>query len=79
VALVVRAFNDRAAQFDRQRLPCAGLAHALAGVEQRWAAYTAARGAIGVLDAGRAARDQTLYAGVDGVERRFERSGCVRP
>jgi hypothetical protein len=48
-------------------------------VEQRWTAYTAARGAAGVLDATHAARDQTLYAGVDSVEHRFDKSGCERP
>ncbi len=79
LTIMVRSFNDRAAQFDRKQLGCAGLAHALVTVEERWAAYTAARRAAGVLDAAHAARDQTFYAGVDGVEHRFEKTGCERP
>jgi len=76
---VVRAFAERATQFARGQLPCAGLAHGLAAVENHWIAYNTARRNAGVLDAAHAARDQTLYAGVDSVERRFEQSGCPRP
>jgi len=76
---VVRGFADRARLFDRRQLACAGLARGLEVVENRWIAYNAARRSAGVLDAGRAARDQALYAGVDSVERRFEQSGCARP
>src|SRR5205809_291417 len=79
LALVVRGFNAGAAQFARGQLACVGLAHALGAVEQRWTAYTAARRAAGVLDATHAARDQSLYAGVDSVEHRFDKSGCERP
>src|SRR5437867_3483356 len=79
LALVVRGFNAGAAQFARGQLACVGLAHALGAVEQRWTAYTAARRAAGVLDATHAARDQRLYAGVDSVEHRFDKSGCERP
>src|SRR5207245_1399449 len=68
LALVVRGFNAGAAQFARGQFACVGLAHALGAVEQRWTAYTAARRAAGVLDATHAARDQSLYAGVDSVE-----------
>jgi len=32
-----------------------------------------------VLDGAHTARDLRLYAGVDSVERRFDRSGCARP
>jgi len=78
VTLVTQSFNARAAEFGRGQLACAGLARALATVEQRWTAYTNARSAVGVLDAARAARDQTLYAGVDAAERRFDKSGCER-
>jgi len=78
VTLVTQSFNARAADFGRGQLACAGLARALATVEQRWTAYTNARSAVGVLDAARAARDQTLYAGVDAAERRFDKSGCER-
>jgi len=76
---VVRNFGERATQFARGQLPCAGLARGLAAVESRWIAYNAARRSAGVLDAAHAARDQTLYAGVDSVEHRFEQSGCPRP
>ena len=76
---VVRSFAERATQFARGQVPCAGLARGLAAVESRWLAYNGARRSAGVLDAAHAARDQTLYAGVDSVERRFEQSGCPRP
>ena len=76
---VVRGFADRARLFDQRQLPCAGLARALELVENRWIAYNAARRGAGVLEGARAVRDQTLYAGVDSVERRFEQSGCARP
>ena len=76
---VVRSFGERAAQFARGQLPCVGLARGLTAVESRWLVYNSARRSAGVLDAARATRDQTLYAGVDSVERRFEQSGCPRP
>ena len=76
---VVQMFAERAALFSRGQVPCAGLARGLAAVESRWIAYNTARRNTGVLDAAHAARDQTLYAGVDSVERRFEQSGCPRP
>jgi hypothetical protein len=76
---VVRAFDERASQFARGQVPCAGLARGLAAVENRWIAYNTARRNAGGLDAAHAARDQALYAGVDSVERRFEQSGCPRP
>jgi len=76
---VVRNFGERATLFARGQLPCAGLARGLAAVENRWIAYNTARRGAGMLDAAHAARDQTLYAGVDSVERRFEQSGCPRP
>ena len=76
---VVRNFGERATLFARGQLPCAGLARGLAAVENRWIAYNTARRGAGVLDAAHTARDQTLYAGVDSVERRFEQSGCPRP
>jgi len=79
LVLVVRNFGDRAALFDRKQLACAGLARGLVTVEERWVAYNAARRAAPALDRAHAVRDQRLYAGVDSVERRFERSGCERP
>jgi hypothetical protein len=79
LTLVVRAFAGQATQFARGQVPCAGLARGLAAVENHWITYNTARRTAGVLDAAHAARDQTLYAGVDSVERRFEQSGCPRP
>jgi hypothetical protein len=76
---VVRNFADRARLFDQRQLVCAGLARGLELVESQWSAYTAARRGAGVLDGGRAGRDQALYAGVDSVERKFDQSGCARP
>jgi len=76
---VVQMFGEQGALFSRGQVPCAGLARGLAAVESRWIAYNTARRNAGVLDAAHAARDQTLYAGVDSVERRFEQSGCPRP
>lgn len=75
----VRNFGERSALFTRGQLACAGLARGLTAVESRWIAYNTARRNSGVLDAAHSARDQTLYAGVDSVERRFEQSGCPRP
>jgi JAB1/Mov34/MPN/PAD-1 ubiquitin protease len=75
----VRLFGERARQFEGRQVPCATLASGLEAVENRWTAYNTARRAAGVLDAAHAARDQTLYAGVDSVERKYERSGCPRP
>ncbi|HVH67760.1 MAG TPA: hypothetical protein VM716_07840 [Gemmatimonadales bacterium] len=74
----VRAFGERAAQFSRGQLPCAGLAGSLLAVEKRWTTYNAARKSAGVLDATHAVHDQALYARVDSVERRFEQTGCRR-
>ncbi|HEX4574848.1 MAG TPA: hypothetical protein VH158_06940 [Gemmatimonadales bacterium] len=78
VALGVRRFNDRAAQFDRHEITCADLAGELGAVERSWAAYSTARRAAGVLDAAHATRDQTLYAGVDAAAHRLENAGCER-
>ncbi len=79
LATVVRGFSDRAALFERRQQTCDGLARGLLAVEARWQSYSTARRASGILDPTRAVRDQTLYAGVDAVERRFEQSGCQRP
>jgi type IV secretory pathway VirB10-like protein len=78
VGLAVRRFNDRAAQFDRHEVTCADLARELGAVERDWVAYSAARRAAGVLDAAHAARDQSLYAGVDAAAHRLEKAGCER-
>ncbi|HYK82020.1 MAG TPA: hypothetical protein VEU55_02660 [Gemmatimonadales bacterium] len=79
LAVAARTFRDRAAQFDRNKLPCSTLALWLVAVEGRWTAYTGARRAAGTLDPAHTARDQSLFATVDSVERRFEKSGCERP
>ena len=79
LATVVRGFSDRAALFERRQQTCDGLARSLLAVEARWQTYSTARRASGILDPTHAVRDQTLYAGVDAVERRFEQSGCQRP
>ena len=79
LATAVRGFSDRAALFERRQLACDGLARGLLAVEARWQSYSTARRASGVLDPTHTVRDQTLYAGVDSVERRFEKSGCQRP
>jgi hypothetical protein len=79
VTRAMRAFTDRFALFARGQLTCADLGRSLTAVENRWSAYNTTRRGSGTLDAARAARDQTLYAGVDSVERRFEQSGCARP
>jgi hypothetical protein len=75
----MRTFAERRALFARSQLACGELVRSLQVVESRWSAYTTARRGSGALDATRAARDQTLYAGVDSVERRYEQSGCSRP
>ena len=78
VAQAVRSFNKEAALFNTQR-DCAALAQSLRAVEGRWVAYTSRRQSPGSsLDTARARRDQTVYAGVDSAERRFEASGCPR-
>src|SRR2546426_1980741 len=79
LAQAVRTFGDRAALFDRRQLACDALARGLLAVEDRWLSYSRARRASAGLDPTHTARDQTLYAGVDSVERRFEKSGCQRP
>jgi hypothetical protein len=79
LATAVRSFSDRAALFDRRQVACDGLGRGLLTVEARWLSYSTARRASGILDPTHTVRDQTLYAGVDSVEHRFERSGCQRP
>jgi hypothetical protein len=79
LATAVRSFNDRAALFDRRQSTCDGLGRGLLAVEARWLSYSTARRASGILDPTHTGRDQTLYARVDSVEHRFEKSGCQRP
>lgn len=76
----VRSFQDRAALFDTGRMDCNGLASGLVAIENVWISYNAERRArMTSFDQRRATQDQALYASVDAVESRFERSGCPRP
>jgi hypothetical protein len=76
----VRSFQDRASLFDGGRIDCNGLASGLVGVENLWISYNNERKArMAEFDERRATQDQALYASVDAVESRFERSGCPRP
>ncbi len=76
----VRSFQDRATLFDTGRLDCNGLATGLVAIENLWITYNAERRArMAAFDQRRATQDQALYASVDAVESRFERSGCPRP
>lgn len=80
LARVVRTFQDRAGLFESGQMDCNGLANGLAAVENTWLVYFNERKArLASLDQPRVARDQVLYATVDGVARRFENSGCPRP
>ena len=76
----VRSFQDRAALFASGGANCGGLASGLASVESLWITYnTERRARMSTFDLRRATQDQALYAAVDSVESRFERSGCPRP
>jgi hypothetical protein len=80
LALAVAAFDLRSRLFAGRQMQCPGLARGLVLVEERWTAYNAVRKDGGAsLDSARTAKDKSLYADADAVERRFERSGCPRP
>ena len=80
LGLAIAAFDLRARMFASRQMECRELARGLVLVEERWTSYNAARkDASTSLDSARTARDRSLYADADGVERRFERSGCPRP
>ena len=80
LGLAIAGFDLRARMFASRQMECRELARGLVLVEERWTSYNAARkDASASLDSVRTARDRSLYADADGVERRFERSGCPRP
>jgi proteasome lid subunit RPN8/RPN11 len=80
LARAVRNFQDRAALFESGRMDCNGLASGLVAIENLWITYnTERRARMAAFDQRRATQDQALYAAVDAVESRFERSGCPRP
>ena len=80
LALAVTAYDDRARMFDNKQMTCAGLQRGLQQVEDNWLKYNVARReTLAPFDSPREERDRNLYADVRDVERRFERSGCVRP
>jgi hypothetical protein len=80
LAHAVRNFQDRAGLFATGRLDCNGLASGLVAIENLWMSYnTERRARMAAFDQQRATQDQSMYAAVDSVESRFERSGCPRP
>ena len=79
VAATARVYGDRMRQFGGSQIDCTGLSRGLVAVEDVWMEYNVGKKQAPPLDAPRAARDQTLYATVDSVERHFDRSGCPRP
>ena len=80
LARTLRNFQDRAALFATGRMDCNGLASGLVAIENLWIVYnTERRARMASFDQRRATQDQAMYAAVDSVESRFERSGCPRP
>jgi hypothetical protein len=80
LALATGAFDLRQRLFQAHQMQCPELARGLVLVEERWAAYNAARAATGLApDSTHVALDRFLYASVDATERQFEQSKCPRP
>ena len=79
VAAVVREYGARMGAFDARQATCSALSEALVAVEDWWTAYNVGKRKTGTPDAAHAARDASLYAAVDSVERAFDRSRCERP
>jgi hypothetical protein len=80
LARAIRNFQDRARLFAGGQVGCAGLATGLVAVENLWITYSTERRArVGSFDPPRVTKDQSLYAAVDSVSRRFDDSGCPRP
>lgn len=80
LALALTAFDERTRMFEARQMTCTGLSRGLQQVEDGWLAYNIARKqTLAPFDSQREVRDQSLYASVRAVERRFERSGCSRP
>jgi len=80
VSQALTVYADRMRGFEGRQSNCASLIRGLVGVEERWMAYNArGRPRALPLDSTRARRDRSLEAGVDLVDRHFERSACARP
>jgi hypothetical protein len=80
LARAVRNFQDRARLFASGQMDCGGLATGLVAVDNLWITYNTERKArLASFDPARVARDQSLWASVDSVSRRFDNSGCPRP
>ncbi|HUL03253.1 MAG TPA: hypothetical protein VLV16_08520 [Gemmatimonadales bacterium] len=79
VTQAVSSFDLRARMFEGRQMQCADLARGLVLVEESWTAYSTRPQAGVAMDSAGQAGDRSLYASVDQIERRFERSGCPRP
>ncbi len=79
VSVVVRNYEVRMRAFGASQADCGGLSQTLVAVEDAWTDYSVGKRKMASLDPTHTARDQQLYAGVDSVERAFDRSGCQRP
>jgi len=77
----ISRYYGRAVAVDGGQATCADLQAAYVEVEDRWIAYNVQGRARfrGRLPDELATRDERLYAGVQDVEREFNRSGCERP
>lgn len=77
---VVQTYQERHQGFVSGQVGCRSLGQSLVAVEDAWMAYNVRGAPEDIdLDAGRAARDQSMYAQVNAVESDFDRSGCDRP
>jgi hypothetical protein len=77
----ISSFYGRAVARDNGQATCADLQAAFVTVEDTWITYNVEGKARlgGRLIGDDAVRDERLYAGVQDVEREFDRSGCERP
>jgi hypothetical protein len=80
LSLAVGSFELRTRLFASHQMQCPDLQRGLVVLEERWAAYNAARRGNGsALDSSREATDRSLYSRVDDAESLFEHSACPRP